>query len=475
MNAERILVIDDDAPLLEVIADCLSRKGYRIDTATTAAEAERLAEATAYDLFLLDYKMPGMNGIELMKLLRRIRPEAEAMIITGHATLEKGVEAIREGARDYVAKPLEAFELQHRVETIMERRRLRLALSRQEALGGQREDFGIVGVSAAIGRVRELARMAGPTRSTVLIEGESGTGKELVARAVHLAGDRAEQPFLAVNCGAIAAQLAERELFGHVKGAFTGAAAEMPGYFEAAGAGTLFLDEIGELSLDLQVKLLRVLDRQEVLRVGSTAARAVTARLIFATNRNLEEMVGRGEFRQDLFYRLNVIRIPLPPLRERREDVPLLAATFIRRAAARLGVATKPLAEDAMAVLEEHDWPGNARELENVIERALALGRGERLELADLPGWLLRSAPGAPEREQDQDFMNARRQAAERFDRQFLAAALQRHDGNISRTAEAIGLARSALQRFLRKYGLDREDFASRAEELHAEPPREKS
>ena len=460
MSSERILIVDNDEPLLEAVSETLRRSGYEVDVASRPEDAEQAAQNTTFDMFVLDYKMPGKDGIELMKSLRRITPSAEAIIITGYGTIENGVEAIREGARDYLTKPIEGYELVHRVNAIMERRRLRLSLREKDReLKGKYSFQEFVGVSEAVAEVRELANRAAAVLSNVLIEGESGTGKELVARAIHYAGERSEKPFVAVNCGAIAPGIAERELFGHEKGAYTGAHAGRPGYFEAAQGGTLFLDEIGELPLELQVKLLRALDNQEITRVGGTKPINLNVRMLFATNRDLEQMVSDGTFRHDLIFRINVVRITIPPLRERREDIPVLASAFVGRMSQRLKLDPKEISEEAMTVLEDYEWPGNARELENVIERAVALCRGNRIEIEDMPGWLLRGEPMPEGDVESANFMAARRQAQERFDRDFIVRALKRHEGNVSRAADVMGLARSALQRYMRKYGIRRDAF----------------
>lgn len=460
MTKARILVVDDDLPLLEVLGEILTREGYDVTTAATWHEAEARATETLFDLFILDYKMPEVHGIDLMERLRRRTPTAEAMILTGHGTIEMGVEAIRRGARDFVTKPVERDEIRHRVETIVERRHLRKALRQKEAELLDRYGLAqIVGVSDAMDEVREAAIQSSSVMSNVLIEGESGTGKELVARAIHYSSARAEAPFVAVNCGAITPTLAERELFGHERGAYTGAGEQGIGYFEAASGGTLFLDEIGELPLDVQVKLLRALDTQEITRVGATQPTPVDVRMLFATNRDLEAMVEEQTFRHDLYYRLNVLRITIPSLRERTEDIPLLVTEFIRRSAERMKLPPKTITEEALAALEEHDWPGNARELQNVVERAMALSRGEQIELENLPGWVLQSREGEGSvPDGPVDFMAARRQAQERFDKEFILRALEQNDGNVSQTARQIGLARTALQRYMRKYNIGRED-----------------
>ncbi len=458
MPREKILIVDDEQPILEAVGDTLSEEDFIVATASDWQQAEAAAMQTRFDLFILDFKMPDLDGIEMMKRLRSITPSAEAIIITGYGTIEKGVEAIRSGARDFITKPLESYELLHRVNTILERRRLHLTLRQKEFELKDKYCFEqIVGVSQALAGVRELGARASAVMSSVLIEGESGTGKELLARAIHYSGKRAEGPFVAVNCGAISPSIAERELFGNERGAFTGADDTKLGYFEAANGGTLFLDEIGELPLDLQVKLLRTIDNQEILRVGGTKPVRLDVRLLFATNRDLWSMVEEKTFRHDLYYRINVIRITIPPLRERREDIPVLTTAFLERVCKRAGVEPKTIAEDAMAALEDHDWPGNGRELENVIERAVALSTRSQVELEDIPGWILREGAQAKSPELVCDFMSARRQAQERFDRDFLLKVLRQHGGNVSHTAKAIGLARSALQRFLRKYRINRE------------------
>ncbi|MBN2713410.1 MAG: sigma-54-dependent Fis family transcriptional regulator [Planctomycetes bacterium] len=457
MSEEKILLVDDEPALLDVVAEVLERDGYEVATAEGWRKAEELAKHTDFDLFVLDFKMPEVDGLQLMERLRRITPTAEAMIITGHASVSQGVEAIKRGARDYLTKPVERSELLHRVRSIMERRRLRLSLKQRESELKDKYSFReIIGASRSIDEIREMALKATSIRTSVLIQGESGTGKELVARAIHYASGQSEGPFIAVNCGAISPNIAEREFFGHEKGSFTGAHEMKTGYFEAAGNGTLFLDEIGELPLDLQVKLLRVLDNNEIMRVGGNSPIKVNPRMLFATNRDLEDMVEKRSFRKDLYYRINVINITVPPLRERREDIPLLAVEFIRRNTKNMGIPPKVITEEALIALEDYDWPGNARELQNAIERSVALCRGAEIRLEHLPGWLIDNRHEEDSSPPTTDFMAARRQAQERFDKRFITKALDDTYGNVSQAAKNIGIARSALQRFMRKYGIER-------------------
>ncbi|MHC4871967.1 MAG: sigma-54-dependent transcriptional regulator [Planctomycetota bacterium] len=455
MTEENILVVDDDKPLLDIVELTLSRAGFSVSSAGTWQEAETLAEKEDFALFLLDYKMPEVNGIELMKKLRRIRPQAESIIITGYPTVDHGVEAIREGARDYISKPVESDELVHRINTALEAQRLRADIFRKDLELQDRNHFDkIFGVSKKMLDVRELGRKAALGKSGVLIEGESGTGKELLAKAIHYTSSRSGKPFVAVNCGAIAPTIAEREFFGHVKGSFTGAHETQKGYFEAANGGTLFLDEIGELVPELQVKLLRALDNREISRIGSTESIPLDVRMLYATNRNLKFMVQNNTFRQDLFYRINVLRIFIPPLRDRREDIRTITAGLIRNICKTQDTHPRVIAEDALQVLENYDWPGNVRELENTIEQAIALNESETIELEDLPDTVLGRSVSLPVSEKKQDFMSERRKAGEEFDKRYISAALLKNNYNISQTARTIGIARSALQRFMRKYNI---------------------
>ena len=382
----RILIVDDELSHLRVLLSLLSGDGHRVVTAGGVAEARTALAERLFDLVITDQKMPDGDGLSLLVHCREVDPTLPVVFLTAFATVELAVEAMRQGAFDVVPKPF----VPDQVRAVVQRATERTALVREnERLQGQvrrlAEEGELVGDSAAMERVRELIRRVAPTPATVLVTGETGTGKELVARAVHAASPRAEEPFVAVNCAALTESLLESELFGHEKGAFTGAERARPGVFEAADRGTLLLDEAGEMSLALQAKLLRVLVDGEVVRVGSTVPRRVDVRVVVATHRDLAQRVRQGEFREDLYYRLAVVPIAIPPLRERREDVPPLVEHLLGRVSRDLKLPRRGITAGAMDRLRAYDLPGNVRELRNLIERATILCRGEAITEADLP------------------------------------------------------------------------------------------
>ena len=384
-----ILVIDDEQSMLEVLSEMLSREGYDVTTTSSSEEAVELAQRRRIDLVISDLKMEPVDGIELLRRLKRVDPEIVVIVMTAYASYETAVEAMREGALEYVMKPFKRDEILLKVKLGLQQRAIldeNRMLKREIA---DRYQFdNIIGSSKAMEAVYRLIEKVAPTDSTVLITGESGTGKELVARALHYNSKRRERPFCAVNCGALPESLLESELFGHVRGAFTGAHADKDGLFEAANKGTILLDEIGTMTPAMQMKLLRVLQEREIKRVGSTEVKHIDVRVLAATNENLAEWVSQGRFREDLFYRLSVIPVDIPPLRERREDVPLLVHHFIELRRERLG-ETVTISDETMFILESHEWPGNVRELENVIERATTLCENSHITPADLPERLL--------------------------------------------------------------------------------------
>jgi two-component system NtrC family response regulator len=372
-----VLLVDDERDALDACLQALRRERYVVDAVDDPAAALARLRARAYDAAVVDLKMPGMSGIELLRAMRKIDPDIAVIVVTGYATIESAVEAMREGAADYLPKPFTPDELRLGLRRALERQEL-LGENRdlRERLATRREAPAMVGDSARLAEVRRLIERVAPTDATVLISGETGTGKELVAREIHARSARAAQPFIAVDCAAIPAELLESELFGHERGAFTGAVRRRRGSFALAHGGTLFLDEIGTMGLDLQAKLLRVLQEREIQPVGSERKVAVDVRVVAATNRNLREAVRSGGFREDLYYRLNVVPIALPPLRERREDIPLLVRHFLARHRDRLNRRIDDVSPEAMRVLQAYAWPGNVRELESAIERAMTLADG---------------------------------------------------------------------------------------------------
>jgi DNA-binding NtrC family response regulator len=444
----RVLVVDDEPAPRELVAGFLRKHGFEVAEAGGGDAALARFRQEAFDLVLTDQRMEGVSGLDLLRAVRAINPEAGVIVMTAYGTIETAVGAIQAGATDYLAKPLNLDALLHRIHAVRERQRL-VTENRElrEALAERHRVEGIIGESGAMQEVLSLVRRAAPSDATVLIRGESGTGKELIARALHHASPRARGPLVKVNCAALPESLLESELFGHEKGAFTGAIAARKGRFELADGGTLFLDEIGDLPLHLQVKLLRVLQEREFERVGASHPTAVDVRLVTATHRPLEALVREGRFRDDLYYRINVVTIALPPLRERREDLPLLIDHFLRTFAARNGKTVGGLTREAREALLRYDYPGNVRELENLIERAVVLTRDDGIGLGDLPLTLQDPAPG-PERPAG---LTA---AVEGLERRMIHAALDRADGVQTRAAELLGVSERVLRYKLRKYGL---------------------
>ncbi len=385
-NAARILFIDDEPGNRESLTLLLEREGYRVDAVDAGEKAMDLLATESYGVIITDLFLPGVSGIDILKHVKEHSLPCNVILITGNATAETAVEAMKEGAFDYITKPLNFEKLKVLVAKAVEKSRLVAEnLYLRQQLRGKYKFEKIIGNSPAIQPVFFRMEKILHTDSTVLILGESGTGKELVARAIHFNGSRKDKPFIPINCGAIPAELLESELFGHVRGSFTGAVADKPGKFEVANQGTIFLDEIGTMPLHLQMKLLRVLQEQEIERVGSTRRTKLDVRVISATNSDLEQRVRRGEFREDLYYRLNVIPIHLPPLRERREDIPLLARHFMRKICADMRRPVLELTQGALKALENYEWPGNVREMENVIERTIALTDSDIIDRHDLP------------------------------------------------------------------------------------------
>jgi DNA-binding NtrC family response regulator len=444
----RILVVDDEPPQLEVLRLILGGEGYEVVTAGSGRGALAALRRQPVDLVLTDLKMPDLSGIALLEQILREQPAACVVLMTAHGTIDSAVEAMRKGAFDYLTKPLDREVLLLAVSRAVERTRLVSENRRlREELRGRFRVENLVGAHGSMQEVFRIVHKVARSASTVLIYGESGTGKELVARAIHVTSDRRDRPFVAVNVGALPETILEAELFGYEKGAFTGADARKIGLFEQASGSTLFLDEVGELKRDLQVKLLRVLQEREFLRVGGTEPVPVDVRVVAATNRDLEREVREGRFREDLFYRLNVIPIALPPLRERRTDIPLLVEHFLAKHG-EPGRARK-IAPEALEALVAFGWPGNVRELESVVERTLLLSEGDVIRLDDLPATVrMRARPGAggipveiPEEGLDLD----------ELERTLILRALEKSGGNVTRAARLLGLSRRTLQYRLEK------------------------
>jgi len=449
-----ILVVDDERDFLTLVRGSLDSDRYEVWTAKNGEEALKRIRQTPVDVVLSDLVMPGMNGLSLLQRIKEINAELSVIMITGFGTIETAVEAMRHGAYDYLTKPFEQDELQMRVERALERVRLleeRRYLHRDRV---EREGLEqLIGRSPAMVKVRELIRQVAPAAAPILITGESGTGKELVARALHLLSPRRERRFVAINCTALPEALLDSELFGYVKGAFTGAIKDKRGLVEEADGGTLFLDEIGDVSPAFQGKLLRVLQEGEFMAVGSTKVRRVDAWVVAASNRDLRAKVKVGEFREDLFYRLNVIPIVLPPLRDLKEDILLLADHFLKKHSQRLGRGVPSMSPGALAWLVQHDWPGNVRELEHVIERGLILSQKETLTSEDV---LPPELPQASAQISDLalPYRHARQTALDAFNKKYVAAALLRTQGNVTKAADECRLERQSFQRLMKRAGI---------------------
>ncbi len=464
----RVLVVDDEPTLLRALEALLRKKGYEVTGLDSPIVATQKLATEDFDVALLDIKMPQLSGLELLNAVKHRRPEIEVIMMTGHATVETALQAVRSGAYDYLTKPFDDVELVARaVAKAAERKALWDRNKQLENQLREREGLppdGLVGASAPIREVQRMIDAVAYSATTVLITGESGTGKELVARALHARSPRKTHPFVALNCGALTETLLESELFGHVKGAFTGAQRDQKGLFDAADSGTIFLDEIGDIPLSTQVRLLRVLQEGEIKRVGAADSVKVDVRVLAATHRDLPKLVKAGRFREDLFYRLNVINIPLPSLRDRSEDIPLLAHHFLRRYSDRLGKRVKTLSPEGLELLCGYRWPGNVRELENAIERAVVLCRGDAVTPVDLPpavtgrtAPLVREAPAGGDEQQwlTLSYAAAKEQALRRFEKSYVEALMRACDNNISAAARKAGMDRSNFKRVLRKYRTD--------------------
>lgn len=458
MERNRILIIDDDEIVRKSCEKVLSPEGYITVTAGSGREGLKLLSKKPFDLVLTDLRMPDMDGIEVLKRVKEGWPDVEVIIITGYGTVKSAIEAIRYGAYDYVEKPFSPEELLNVVRRSLERRNLILENTRlrQEVQALYRVE-NIVGTSKAIQRVFNLIATVAPTEGTVLITGESGTGKELVARAIHYNSPRREGPFVVVDCGTIPDNLMEAELFGYIKGAFTGATETQKGLIEVARKGTLFFDEIGNLNLSLQAKLLRLIQEKEFRPVGGRELVRADIRIIAATNKDLLLLVKEGNFREDLFYRLNVFPIHIPPLRERKEDISALTDHFLRKYSRESGKSISYISAEAMKELFLYDWPGNIRELENVIHRAVLLCRGDTLRPEDIiisRTEDIKIPKNLRELKEIKKKLKAR--SIESIERSFVLDALSRNDWNISRAAQEVGMQRTNFHSLMRKYGIRR-------------------
>jgi len=464
-----VLVVDDEEVLRDVLTSLLRREGHTVREAATAAQAIRVFDEEPFDVILLDLMLPDRHGLEVLRDLRRRDPTAVVVVITAYSSIEGAIAAMKEGAFHYIPKPFQNEEVVLTVRKggeqrllAEENRRLREELSRRRGLDR------IVGKSAPMQKIFELIRLASPSKSTILIEGESGTGKELVAKAIHHLSPRAHAPFVTVNSGSMPPDLLESNLFGHVRGAFTGAIAHKKGLFEVADGGTLFFDEIGTISMETQAKLLRVIQEREFMRVGSTETQRADVRIVAATNVDLKTLVVDGRFREDLYYRLCVIQIAVPALRDRREDIPLLAEHFLRLYAAENGKSVRGIEPEALKALYSYGWPGNVRELENAVERAVVLSAGDAVGMDLLPEALL-----DPEEQTSRISIPegglSYREAVENFERRLVTAALRRSGGVQKKAAELLKTRPTTLHEIIKRLGLSTRDAGAQNGDLTEE------
>ncbi|WP_102261440.1 sigma-54-dependent transcriptional regulator [Mesobacillus jeotgali] len=444
MSATRLLVVDDEQDLLELLVRRLKRKGFDVDSADTAEEALELVKKNEYDIGVYDIRLPNMDGIELLKETKKVQSDIEVLILTGHGTIDTAIEAMKVGAFDYITKPYNLSELELTIAKAAENKALKEKNDSMKKIIAQHNGFNIIGDSANFKEVLEMTRRIADSDVPVLIEGESGTGKELFAKALHYWSCRADEPFVPVNSGALPEHLLESELFGHARGAFTGASQDKKGLVEAAKGGTLFLDELGEMPLALQVKLLRFLETGEFRRVGDVRERHVSVRVVAATNRDMEKEVAEGRFREDLYYRLNVVKLTIPPLRERKGDLPALIEHFIRKTKD----PSKRLSSEAYAALEEYDFPGNVRELSHLIERGVLLSKGSMIGAEDL---LL---PHAGKIKAEAEVRLSPLCSLEEVEKVHIENALKQMNWNKTKAADVLGISVRNLYRKIDQYGL---------------------
>jgi two-component system response regulator AtoC len=448
MISYRILVVDDEKSQRDMLAGFLEKEGYSVATAESGFEAIELCENRYFEVALIDLRMPGMDGIDLLQKLKEMNPEIQAIMITAHGSVETAVEAMKLGAYHYVNKPINLDELKLNINKALENYHL-LAENKylKEELEEKYKDVQIIGESKAIKEVLSTVSRVAKSKSTILIRGESGTGKELVARAIHVLSDRADNRFIPVSCAALPETLLESELFGHEKGAFTGAIRRKEGRFELADGGTLFLDEIGDIPLETQVKILRAIEFQEFERLGGKETLKVDVRIISATNQDLEKKISEGTFREDLYYRLNVISVFIPPLRERKDDLMLLVDHFIKKANQKSGKSIKGMTTEVKDIILDYDWPGNVRELENVIERGVVLSRTDVIDKNDLPYFgLIESKKTLP----------SPNLTLKDMEKNHILNTLKMTDWNLGKTAEILGIHRNTLRLKMKEYGIEK-------------------
>jgi DNA-binding NtrC family response regulator len=461
MTKARILVVDDEEIVLKSCRKILEGGGHQVFTALSGQEAFDLLEKEPIDIVITDIKMPGMDGMEILGRVKEKYPDVLVIIITGYSTVQSAVQAMKLGAFDYIPKPFTPDEVLVVVEKALEKKSLIYEnIYLRKELEAKYGFENIIGSSPKMQEVYKLIRKVAPTDSTVLIRGESGTGKELIARAIHFNSPRKQKPFVPVDCGVLSQELLESELFGHVKGSFTGAIVTKPGLFEIADGGSIFLDEIGDINPNFQSKLLRVIQEREFTPVGGVKPKKVDLRFIVATNKDLERLVEEKQFREDLFYRLNVVSITIPPLRERKDDTPLLAYHFLRKYTREMNKSIKSISVDAMNMLIAYSWPGNVRQLENVIERAIVMAEGDTITTEHLP-FAVRAEIAHPDTpipktsdELKEIKKKVRESAVESIEKSFILDALTRNDWNITKSAKDVGMQRPNFQALIRKYGI---------------------
>ena len=448
MLNETILVIDDEIPQRDTMAGFLNKLNFKVLVAASGKEGLDIIKKEPVDLILTDYRMPDKNGLEVLKEAKQLNPLIEVILITAYGSVEGAVDAMKAGAADYIEKPLDLDRVEIVIQKALEKKKLASEnLLLRQMLQEKHRLTGIISSSGAMEEVINIAGRAAKSKATILLRGESGTGKELLAKAIHYASNRSNKPFIAVNCAALNENLLESELFGHEKGAFTGADKMRRGRFELADGGTLFLDEVGDIPLSIQVKLLRVLQEQNFERLGGNETINVDVRLIAATNRDLEKLIEAGDFREDLFYRLNVVNIYIPSLRQRREDIPPLVSHFVDKYAAENNKTIDGISKEALDLLMRYDYPGNIRELENIIERAIVLARGNMITTDDLP-----LHARMEENEENQPKGSSLTEMVEHFEQKLIIEALDKVDGNQSQAAKSLGIGERKLRYKLRKY-----------------------
>ena len=461
---DRVLVVDDETDMLRLLERSISQElDCEIDTAASGIEALKLLETNNYDLALVDIRMPGMDGIELLERVKQINPWMTVVIMTAHGVVELAVKSIKKGAYDFITKPFDHEELIHLLRKALERSQLlRENLNLQRRIRKKEPFENLIGTSPAMQRVYQTIQMIAKTDVTVLITGESGTGKDLAARAIHALSHRYDQPYVTVNCPTLPENILESELFGYKKGAFTDASSDKIGLFEEAGGGTIYLDEIGDIAPTIQTKLLRVLQEKEIKPLGQTKSIRVDVRVIASTNRDLKEKIRKQEFREDLFYRLNVLTVEMPPLRKRKEDIPLLAEHFLKHYCEEFGKPLKSLSSELMDLLLRRNWEGNVRELENVINRAILLSTGNIIKPFEI-GWTPEPTNSCVVGREiyAMDYKEAKEEVLHQFHVEYLGELLRRNNGNVTHSARECGLERQALQQILRRYGIKSQDFRS--------------